>query len=56
MALSREDKIFLAYGSIRSKIEREELDRPHARALLYIAERFSISPLKADLIVKARQK
>jgi hypothetical protein len=56
MALSREDRIYLAYKGIKSKVQKQGLDREHARAVLYIAEAFSISPLKVQQIVNAKKK
>jgi hypothetical protein len=56
MALSREDRIRLAYKSIVQKIKKEGLDREHARAVLYIAEAFSITPLKVQKIVARNKK
>ncbi len=55
MALPKEDRIYLAYMSIRSKIKKEGLDREHARAVLYIAEAFSISVLKVQKIVDTKK-
>lgn len=55
MALSREDRIRLAYKSIKVKIKKEGLDREHARAILYIAEAFSISPLKVQQLVASKK-
>jgi len=55
MAQSREDRIYLAYKSIRSKVRKEGLDRDHARAVLYIAEAFSISPLMVQQIVNTKK-
>jgi hypothetical protein len=56
MAQSREDKIYLAYKGVKSKIEKQGLDREHARALLLIAEAFNISPLKVDQIIRSKKK
>lgn len=56
MALPKEDRIYLAYKSIRAKIKREGLDREHARALLYIAEAFSISVFVVQKIVDSKKQ
>ena len=53
--MTREDRIYLGYLANKRALEREGLDRIHARALLFIAEAFSISPLLVDKIVRGRQ-
>jgi hypothetical protein len=55
MALPKEDRIYLAYKNIRTKIKREGLDREHARAVLYIAEAFGISVLTVQKIVDTKK-
>lgn len=55
MALPKEDRIYLAYKSIRAKIKREGLDREHARAVLHIAEAFGISVLSVQRIVNTKK-
>lgn len=52
MGMSREAKIKLAYTRFKANVSKEGLDRPHARALLFVAEKFNISPLTVDSIVK----
>lgn len=54
MAQTREDRIYLAYKANKKALTKEGLDRVHARALLYLAERFNLSPLKIHKIVSDR--
>jgi hypothetical protein len=50
---SREERIYLAYKATKKAFLKEGIkDRLHARALLYLAETFSLSPLRVHLIVK----
>jgi 3-hydroxy-3-methylglutaryl CoA synthase len=55
MPMSREDRIYLAYKANEKALNREGLDRVHARALLYVSERFALSPLIIQKIVAERQ-
>lgn len=54
MAKTLDDKIFLAYKLNKTALDREGLDRTHARALLYVSELFKISPLRIQRIVTNR--
>jgi hypothetical protein len=54
MAKKLEDKIYLAYKLNKSALDKEGLDRAHARALLYVSELFKISPLRIQKIVSDR--
>lgn len=57
MALSREDKIYLAYKRTKSAAEKEGLlpGIAHARSVLYISEVFSLSPIRVMQIVNPRK-
>jgi hypothetical protein len=54
MAKKLDDSIYLAYKRNKSALDKEGVDRTHARALLYVSELFKISPLKAQQIVAER--
>lgn len=54
MAKKLDEKIYLAYKLNRSALDKEGLDRTHARALLYVSELFNISPLRIQKIVSDR--
>ncbi|UDL16806.1 hypothetical protein SEA_ATUIN_135 [Arthrobacter phage Atuin] len=52
MALSREDKIRLAYKANRNALVKQGVpDRLHERTLLYVSELFNVSPLRVQKIV-----
>lgn len=54
---SREERIYLAYKATKKAFLKEGIkDRLHARALLYLAETFSLSPLRVHLIIKKFEK
>jgi hypothetical protein len=57
MALSREDRIYLAYKRVKSAAESEGLPpgTAHARSVLYISEVFDLSPLKVMALVASRK-
>lgn len=54
MAQSRDDRIYLAYKLAKASFLNENLDRPHARALLYIGQKFGVSPLRVQRVVSER--
>lgn len=56
MPVSREKRIYLAYQLSYSALAKEGLDRLDARALLHVAQAFSLSPLAVQRIVKAQTK
>jgi hypothetical protein len=56
MAQTREDRIYLAYKAHKKALYKEEVDRVHARTLLYLAELFNLSPLQIQRIVAERNK
>lgn len=51
MAKTLDDKIYLAYKLNKTALDKEGVDRTHARALLYVSELFNISPLRVQRIV-----
>lgn len=51
MAKTLDEKIYLAYKLNKSALDKEGLDRTHARALLYVSELFNVSPLRIQRIV-----
>jgi hypothetical protein len=54
MAKTLDDTIYLAYKRNKSALDKEGVDRTHARALLYVSELFKISPLRVQKIVANR--
>lgn len=56
MPQSREDRIYLAYKANNKSLRKQGLvDRVHARALLFVAGKFDISPIYVQQIVNARR-
>lgn len=57
MPQSREDRIYLAYKATRASLEKQGLtDRLHGHTLLYLAEIFSVNPLRVQKIVEDRRE
>lgn len=54
--MARDEKIYLAYLSVKSSLSNQGADRVHARALIRVSELFKISPLKVQQIVRERKK